>query len=67
VVSAAVVALTVELADLALDRMGLSGRKYRTARKLLRAALRSAVAGACGALLSRAADQPDAAAANPEP
>jgi hypothetical protein len=58
-VSAAAVALVVELTDMALERAGLSGPKHRILRKVLR----SAVGSACGAVVSRVlAQAPDDAA-----
>jgi hypothetical protein len=55
VVSAAAVALVVELTDIALERAGLSGRKHRIVRKMLR----SAVGSACGAVVGRVLAQRD--------
>jgi hypothetical protein len=49
VISAAAVALIVELADLALDKAGLSDKKYRIVRKVLK----TGVGAASGALLGK--------------
>jgi hypothetical protein len=49
VISAAAVALVVELTDLALDKTGLSADKFRVVRKILK----SGVGVASGALLGR--------------
>lgn len=49
VIRAAVVALAVELTDLALDKTMLSADKFRLVRKILKAG----VGAACGALLAK--------------
>jgi hypothetical protein len=49
VISAAVVALIVELTDLALDKTGLSDKKFRIVRKVLK----TGVGAASGALLGK--------------
>ena len=49
VISAAAVALVVELTDLALDKTGLSADKFRVVRKILK----SGVGVASGALFGR--------------
>lgn len=49
VISAAAIALVVELADLGLDKIGLTGKKYRIVRKVLK----SGIGAATGALLAK--------------
>jgi hypothetical protein len=49
VIRAAVVALAVELTDLAMDKTLLSADKFRLVRKILKAG----VGAACGALLAK--------------
>jgi hypothetical protein len=49
VISAAAIALIVELADLGLDKIGLTGKKYRIVRKVLK----SGIGAASGALLGK--------------
>lgn len=49
VISAAAIALIVELADLGLDKIGLTGKKYRIVRKVLK----SGIGAATGALLAK--------------
>src|SRR5450432_2572550 len=49
VISAAAIALIVELADLGLDRLGLTDKKYRIVRKVLK----SGVGAASGALIGK--------------
>lgn len=49
VISAAAIALIVELADLGLDKIGLTGKKYRLVRKVLK----SGIGAASGALLGK--------------
>ncbi|MGD0685239.1 MAG: hypothetical protein ABSA03_08980 [Streptosporangiaceae bacterium] len=67
VITAAVVALTAELTDLALDKAGLSAKKYRLARKILKASVAAATGAAMGKILPGASGESgasgDAAAA----
>lgn len=60
VISAAAVALVVELTDLALEKSALSADRFRLARKIIK----SGVGAAAGALLAKALQQ--AAAAGPD-
>ena len=65
VISAAAVALVVELTDLALEKSALSADRFRLARKIIK----SGVGAAAGALLAKALQQaggagPDAAGAD---
>ncbi len=61
VISAAAVALVVELTDLALDKSALSADRFRLARKIIK----SGVGAAAGALLAKALQQ--AGGAGPDP
>jgi len=56
VISAAIVALTAELTDLALDKAGLSAKKFRIARKVLKASVAAATGAAVGKLLHEASE-----------
>lgn len=66
-ISAATVAVAVELTDAALDRAGLTAGKYRIFRKVLRAALKSAVGYACGAALGKVFEQTEHGASTQAP
>lgn len=66
VISAAAIALVVELADLGLDKIGLTGKKYRIVRKVLK----SGIGAATGALLAKVlsgTEETTADEADPEP
>jgi len=66
VISAAAIALIVELADLGLDKIGLTGKKYRIVRKVLK----SGVGVVSGALLAKVLSETEETAADetdPEP
>lgn len=68
VISAAAIALIVELADLGLDKIGLTGKKYRIVRKVLKSGIGAAGGALLGKVLSgteeTTADEPDPQAAD---
>jgi hypothetical protein len=64
VISAAVVALAAELADLVLDKAGLSAKKFRLVRKILKASVAAATGAAVAKILHDASGESADAAAS---
>jgi hypothetical protein len=54
VISAAAIALIVELADLGLDKLGLTDKKYRVVRKVLKSGIGAASSALIGKVLNGA-------------
>jgi hypothetical protein len=66
VISAAAIALIVELADLGLDKIGLTGKKYRIVRKVLKSGV-GVVSGALIAKVLSGTEETAADETDPEP
>jgi hypothetical protein len=56
VIGAAAIALIVELADLGLDKIGLTDKKYRIVRKVLKSGIGTASGALIGKVLNGADD-----------
>jgi hypothetical protein len=56
VISAAAIALIVELADIGLDKIGLTDKKYRIVRKVLKSGIGTASGALIGKVLNGAGD-----------
>ena len=67
VISAAAVALIVELTDLALDKTGLSDKKFRIVRKVLKTGVGAASGALIGKILHDAAETGADPADSPQP
>jgi hypothetical protein len=66
VISAAAIALVVELADLGLDKIGLTDKKYRIVRKVLKSGI-GAISGALIGKVLGGTEETTADETDPEP
>jgi len=67
VISAAAIALIVELADLGLDKAGLTDKKYRIVRKVLKSGIGAASGALIGKVLNGAGEAGDEESGSEQP